>query len=102
MVERVSDILKKRPTLSEETDVLHTNKPLRKLIQKALESYFAHIDKDMPPKGVYQMVMEETEIPLLETTLAYTQGNQCQAAEILGISRSTLRKKLQQHNLSKA
>jgi Fis family transcriptional regulator len=85
-------------TLTEETEVAH--KPLRTLIQKALENYFAHVDKDMPPKAVYQMVMTEVELPLLSTTMRYAQGNQSQAAQILGINRSTLRKKLQQHNLS--
>lgn len=76
-----------------------SKKPLRKLIQAALENYFAHIDKNMPPQTVYKMVMDEVEIPLLKTTLHYAKDNQCLAAKILGISRSTLRKKLQQHHL---
>jgi Fis family transcriptional regulator len=81
-------------------DTQDQQKPLRELIQIALERYFSHLDKNMPPKAVYQMVIEETEIPLFQATLAYTNGNQCQAAEILGISRSTLRKKIKHYHLT--
>ncbi len=99
MAECIEDV-EVSPASQENESTAH--KPLRKLIQKALENYFAQIDKNMPPKSVYQMVIEEVEAPLLETTLAHTLGNQSQAAEMLGINRSTLRKKLQQYNLSKA
>ncbi len=75
--------------------------PLRELVRRALEHYFAHLDQTMPPRQVYPLVLEEVEIPLLEATLAYTNGNQCQAADILGISRSTLRKKLRGYQVSK-
>ena len=78
---------------------VHIDQTLRELIRKALDHYFVQVDKNMPPKNMYQMVIEAIEIPLLEATMAYTRNNQCQAAEILGISRNTLRKKLQQHNL---
>jgi DNA-binding protein Fis len=91
--------LQERPSLLAEIDPLPLQKPLRQLIKKALAHYFAHTDKQMPPKEVYRMVMEETEIPLLETTLAHTNGNRCKAADILGISRNTLGKKLKQYNL---
>lgn len=87
--------------LPENPDIASVHKPLYTLIRTALDNYFAHLDKNMPPKNIYQMVMEEAEIPLLESTLAYTKGNQCLAAEILGISRSTLRKKLKQYRLLK-
>ena len=49
--------------------------------------------------GLYQMVISETEQPLLETVMLQTRGNQSKAAQILGISRSTLRKKLAQYDL---
>lgn len=77
------------------------HQPLRELVRQALENYFAQLDKTMPPREVYPLVLEEVEVPLLEATLAYTQGNQCQAADILGISRSTLRKKLRSYSVGK-
>jgi Fis family transcriptional regulator len=78
-----------------------STKPLRELVRQALEGYFAHLNKDMPPRKVYDMVTEQVEVPLLEITMAYTAGNQCQAAEILGLSRNTLRKKLRGYHLIK-
>jgi DNA-binding protein Fis len=92
--------MNKHTPFFEETRTPMTQKPLRHLIQRALEDYFSHTDKEMPPKEVYRMVIEETEIPLLKATLAYTAGNQYKAAAVLGMSRNTLRKKLKQHNLS--
>ncbi len=47
-----------------------------------------------PPNDLYQMVMQQVEQPLFESVMAYTGGNQSKAATLLGISRSTLRKKL--------
>lgn len=87
-------------TLSDQINAFNTQ-PLRELVRKSLDNYFAHMGKETPPKDVYGLVMNETEIPLLEATLAYTNGNQCEAAKILGISRSTLRKKLEKYHLLK-
>ena len=87
----------KNLTLSEQTNM--ANKSLRELVEKALENYFAHIGNHIHPRNVYQMVLEEIEIPLFRATLAYTKSNQSLAAEILGINRNTLRKKLQNYKL---
>ena len=54
-----------------------------------------------PPGNLYQMVMNEVEAPLIEAALHHTGGNQSHAAEILGMSRGTLRKKLKLHGLGK-
>lgn len=75
------------------------NQPLRKLVMQALENYFSRISSDMPPRELFKLVMEEVESPLMESTLKYTKGNQCKAAILLGISRSTLRKKLKIYGL---
>jgi Fis family transcriptional regulator len=72
--------------------------PLRVQVQGALLDYFRRLG-GQPPANLYKLVLEEVEQPLLETVLQYTRGNQTRAAEILGINRSTLRKKLKQYRL---
>lgn len=49
--------------------------------------------------NLYEIVMQEVEAPFLQAVLNHTGGNQTKAAELLGINRGTLRKKLQQHNI---
>ncbi len=51
------------------------------------------------PSELYRMVINEVEKPLLESVMKQVRGNQSRAAEMLGLNRSTLRKKLQLHNL---
>jgi Fis family transcriptional regulator len=73
--------------------------PLHDCVRKALEKYLADLDGE-PPSGMYQMVLAEVERPLLETVMSQVRGNQCLAAAWLGISRSTLRKKLKLYDLN--
>lgn len=75
-------------------------KPLREAIHTALEAYFKDLDGHKPG-ALYDLVLKEIEQPLLQTVLRHTQGNQTKAAEILGLNRSTLRKKLIQYGLEK-
>lgn len=75
-----------------------TREPLRDCVREALEHYFDQMS-DHNVAGLYQMVISETEQPLLETVMLQTRGNQSKAAQMLGISRSTLRKKLAQYDL---
>lgn len=63
-------------------------------VESFLKNYFAAHDGDLPTTGLYERVMQEVERPLLKTTLKAVMGNQKKAAEILGINRNTLRKKL--------
>lgn len=72
--------------------------PLRACVRTALERYFASLDGE-DPGGLYDMVMREVEAPLLEVVMREARGNQTRAAEILGISRATLRRKLRAHGL---
>ena len=72
--------------------------PLRKYVSKALENYFSQLD-GQKPVDLYAMVLEEVEIPLIEAVMVYARGNQCRAANVLGISRGTLRKKLKIYKL---
>jgi Fis family transcriptional regulator len=68
-------------------------------IESVLECYFADLDGHKPNRNLYEMVMTEVEVPLLRTIMQFTGGNQSRAAEILGINRSTLRKKLERFGL---
>lgn len=72
--------------------------PLQDCLQTTLDNYFKDLDGH-PPGNLYQMVLSEVEQPLLQTVMRHTHGNQCKAAEILGINRSTLRKKLTHYKL---
>jgi Fis family transcriptional regulator len=72
--------------------------PLRECVREALTNYLGHINGH-PVSNLYDMVLAEVERPLIETVLRYTGGNQTQAAAILGISRSTLRKKLADYRI---
>jgi len=67
-------------------------------VRRALESYFKDLDGEKPG-AVYEMVMNSVERPLIAFTLEHTRGNQTQAAEILGLNRNTLRKKINHHGL---
>jgi Fis family transcriptional regulator, factor for inversion stimulation protein len=73
-------------------------KPLSTLTDEALKSYFASLNGHKPG-DLYQLVIGEVEKPLLKAVLGYTKGNQSRAAEILGINRGTLRKKLKSYEL---
>ena len=72
--------------------------PLRTQVQAALKDYFQRLEGHVPC-NLYKLVLREVEPPLLETVMEYTRGNQTRAAEILGINRSTLRKKLKQYEI---
>jgi two-component system nitrogen regulation response regulator GlnG len=67
---------------------------LAQLVERKLSSYFADQPDGLPPAGLYDRVLEEVERPLIRLTLSATRGNQVRAAEILGLNRNTLRKKI--------
>jgi Fis family transcriptional regulator len=67
-------------------------------VRKSLERYFKDLDGEKP-RSVYEMVLKNVEKPLLETILNRADGNQTIAAEMLGINRNTLRKKIQQYKI---
>ncbi len=73
--------------------------PLQECVRDALSSYFRQLDGHKAT-DLYQMVIAEVERPLFETVMQHAGGNQTHAARILGISRSTLRKKLAIYHLS--
>lgn len=73
--------------------VAHKNQPLHDSVRQALESYFQQL-KGQNPDNLYELVLAEVEVPLLEAVMEYTKENQSRAAILLGLSRGTLRKKL--------
>jgi len=71
------------------------NETLQESIHRHLKRYFdAHLPHDLPPPGLYSRLLREFEIPLIENSLLATRGNQIKAAELLGLNRNTLRKKI--------
>jgi Fis family transcriptional regulator len=73
--------------------------PLRTHTEQALESYFTSLNGHRPGQ-LYDLVMREVEEPLFRSVLGYAEGNQSRAADILGINRGTLRKKLKSYGIS--
>ena len=71
---------------------------LSKAVTQALEKYFAELSGEVP-SAVYDMVLCCVERPMLEVVMRQAANNQTVAAQILGINRNTLRKKLSDHGL---
>lgn len=69
-------------------------------VERHLRDYFAAHESSMPASGLYDRVLQEIERPLLEVTLAECHGNQLRAAELLGLNRNTLRKKIRELGLT--
>jgi len=65
-------------------------------IERHLRDYFDGHNGALPPRGLYDRVLRELERPLITLTLLATRGNQVKAAEILGLNRNTLRKKIRE------
>ncbi|AOY01443.1 MULTISPECIES: helix-turn-helix domain-containing protein [Jeongeupia] len=72
--------------------------PIAAVIHASLTQYFDDLDGEAPC-AVYDMVLARVEKPLLLLVLERVGGNQTRAAEVLGINRNTLRKKLQTYDL---
>ena len=65
-----------------------------------LNNYFKSHGSGLPPNGLYERVLREVELPLIELSLEATRGNQIRAAELLGLNRNTLRKKIRDLDIS--
>jgi Fis family transcriptional regulator len=75
-----------------------TRAPLRECVREALDVYLTSLG-DHDAHDLFRLVMHEIEIPMLQAVLAHTRGNQSRAAQMLGINRGTLRKKLRLYGL---
>ncbi|EKE77028.1 DNA-binding transcriptional regulator Fis [Gallaecimonas xiamenensis] len=73
--------------------------PLRDSVRQALQNYFSQLDGEEVTE-LYEMVLSEVEAPLLDVVMTYTRGNQTKAANMLGINRGTLRKKLKKYGMN--
>ncbi len=76
----------------------NSGQSLRDYVETAVSNYFQHLE-GQDVTNVYEMVLSEVETPLLEVVMKYTRHNQTRAAEILGLNRGALRKKLKQYGL---
>lgn len=65
-------------------------------VEKHLKSYFEAHNRSLPAAGLYDRVLREVERPLIALTLEATNGNQIKAADVLGVNRNTLRKKIRE------
>ncbi|MBV9835597.1 MAG: sigma 54-interacting transcriptional regulator, partial [Alphaproteobacteria bacterium] len=69
---------------------------LTEAVERHLRDYFAAHREGLPPNGLYDRILADMERPLLALTLGATRGNQVKAAQLLGLNRNTLRKKIRE------
>jgi two-component system nitrogen regulation response regulator GlnG len=83
-----------QPALPAGSDEPHGEENLGGVVERHLATYFAGFEDGLPPAGLYHRILREIEFPLLTAALAATRGNQIRAADLLGLNRNTLRKKI--------
>ncbi len=69
-----------------------------KSVEKSLDDYFLRLDGE-PPHGIYDMVITHVERAMISSVMERAGGNQTQAADMLGLNRSTLRSKLTKYGI---
>ena len=94
----MSETIQKEQAFAPSFMVSNPNQPLHDSVRQALESYMMQL-KGQTPSDLYELVLAEVEVPLLETVMEYTRNNQSRAAILLGLSRGTLRKKLKTYGM---
>jgi two-component system nitrogen regulation response regulator GlnG len=72
----------------------HVEESLSAAVERHLATYFSGFPDCLPPAGLYHRVLREIEYPLVTAALTATRGNQIRAADLLGVNRNTLRKKI--------
>jgi Fis family transcriptional regulator len=81
------------------SDSLINENDMARYVRKAIREYFRDLEGEEPCCGMFNMVMNCVEKPLIEIVLEHVGGNQTRAAEMLGINRNTLRKKMLEHGI---
>jgi Fis family transcriptional regulator len=74
------------------------NNEIGKSVEKSLDEYFLRLDGE-PPHGIYDMVITHVERAMISSVMERAGGNQTQAADMLGLNRSTLRSKLTKYGI---
>ena len=83
-----------QPVLAPVAEEKSGDEGLSQSVEKHLATYFSGFGDNLPPPGLYHRILREVEYPLISVALAATRGNQIKAAELLGVNRNTLRKKI--------
>ncbi|MDP9137403.1 MAG: nitrogen regulation protein NR(I) [Pseudomonadota bacterium] len=72
---------------------------ISRFLESHLARHFSEFDRGLPPDGLYDRVLAQVEVPLINAALGATGGNQVRAADLLGINRNTLRSKIRSYDL---
>jgi two-component system, NtrC family, nitrogen regulation response regulator GlnG len=83
-----------QPALAAPGESRNADDNLSSAVERHLARYFSGFSDGLPPPGLYHRILREVEGPLLSAALAATRGNQIRAADLLGVNRNTLRKKI--------
>jgi two-component system nitrogen regulation response regulator GlnG len=83
-----------QPVMAMPGDEAQSDENLSGAVERYLSKYFSGFDDHLPPPGLYHRILREIENPLISAALAATRGNQIRAADLLGVNRNTLRKKI--------
>jgi len=67
---------------------------LSESVERFLNDYFMGFGQELPPPGLYNRILKKVEFPLITAAITATRGNQIRAADLLGLNRNTLRKKI--------
>ncbi|MFC7400298.1 nitrogen regulation protein NR(I) [Chelatococcus sp. GCM10030263] len=92
--------LEPSPGTTTSVEGMREDEPLTTAVERHLSRYFGGFKDALPPPGLYHRILREIEGPLIGMALAATRGNQIRAAELLGLNRNTLRKKIRDLDLA--
>jgi Fis family transcriptional regulator len=95
-IDNAQQVCRATTTQDEVADM--SKESIQEVVQKSLEDYFNDLG-EQKPSNIYDMMLLTVEKPILQVVMTRAEGNQSHAAQMLGINRNTLRKKLQEHGL---
>jgi two-component system nitrogen regulation response regulator GlnG len=89
-----------KPDTAAVATLIPENLSIGQAMEHYLQRHFASYGPSLPPPGLYQRIIAEVEHPLVLAAMTATRGNQIKAAELLGLNRNTLRKKIRDLGIS--